>query len=359
MKTAVPVTDLPLPPAEFSRRLLSWFDDHGRHDLPWQKDITPYRVWVSEIMLQQTQVATVIPYYQRFMARFPDVTSLAAASQDDVLALWTGLGYYARARNLHKAAQQVVHDHQGEFPTSLDELTSLAGIGRSTAGAIRSIACGQRGVIMDGNVKRVLARFMAIDAPPSTNREQQLWQLADTLTPTERNADYTQAIMDLGATLCKRGLPDCRRCPFADVCLGLQLGTAKALPVGKAPKSLPQKSTFMLLLQNAQGEVLLEQRPPVGLWGGLWCPPQLDDLAQLPDLLRQLGLSDGKTEPLPAFRHTFSHFHLDITPVLVQTRQITAIADSNLKWVTPEHTDTLGLAAPVKKLLHNKHLRDS
>lgn len=357
MKTAVRATDLPLAPAEFSRRLLTWFDQHGRHDLPWQKDISPYRVWVSEIMLQQTQVATVIPYYQRFMARFPDVASLAAAHQDEVLALWTGLGYYARARNLHKAARQVMNDHQGKFPTSLDDLTSLAGIGRSTAGAIRSIACGERGVILDGNVKRVLARFMAIDVPPSASREQQLWQLADSLTPSERNADYTQAVMDLGATLCKRGLPDCRRCPFTDACLGLKLGIARELPVGKARKSLPEKSTFMLLLQNAQGELLLEQRPPAGLWGGLWCPPQLDDLAQLPELLRRLGLNGGRPESLPTFRHTFSHFHLDITPVLVQTSEASAIAEGNQQWVAPERTDALGLAAPVKKLLHNERLR--
>ena len=348
--------DLPVAPLDFAKRLLAWFDLHGRHDLPWQKHITPYRVWVSEIMLQQTQVATVIPYYQRFMARFPDIQSLARAPQDEVLALWTGLGYYARARNLHKAAQQVMTNHQGRFPTTLADLTELAGIGRSTAGAILSIACGARGVILDGNVKRVLTRFMNWDAPPSASFDQQLWQLAERLTPEKRNADYTQAIMDLGATLCKRGQPACARCPFVDACLGHQQGRAAALPTGKKRKALPEKSTFMLLLENAQGELLLTQRPPVGLWGGLWCPPELGSLDELPDLLQKFGLEGATPTRLPTFRHTFSHFHLDITPLLLTVASARQVADSSHQWVLPKNSLRLGLAAPVKKLLHNKRL---
>lgn len=344
----------PLSASDFGQRLLCWFDRYGRHDLPWQKNISPYRVWVSEIMLQQTQVTTVIPYFERFMQRFPDVATLAAAEQDEVLHLWTGLGYYARARNLHQAAKQVVNQHQGRLPHSVDGLCQLAGIGRSTAGAIVSIAQRRRAVILDGNVKRVLTRLVALDAPPSVARERQLWQLADTLTPDQRPADYTQAIMDLGATLCRRGQPDCQQCPFVDSCLAHSQGIAKQLPVGKKRKPLPEKSTYMLLLSNDAGELLLEQRPPAGLWGGLWCPPQLDSFDQLDSLLAHHGLSANRQQRQASFRHTFSHFHLDITPVLIEVSPSAKIADSDCRWVDPRHLDGIGLAAPVKKLLQKQ-----
>jgi A/G-specific adenine glycosylase len=335
----------------FAHRLLAWFDLNGRHDLPWQKDITPYRVWVSEIMLQQTQVAAVIPYFERFMTRFPTVSKLAAANVDEVLNLWTGLGYYARARNLHKAAQQVMEQHDGQIPQTLVELTMLTGIGRSTAGAILSIAFGQRATILDGNVKRLLTRLAAIDSPPSASREQQLWQLAECLTPDYRHADYTQAIMDMGATLCRRSTPECNRCPFQDVCLGHQAGVAPLLPVGKRRKPLPEKTTFMLLLKNPDGRIWLEQRPPTGLWGGLWCLPQIDNMKQLDGLLVSLGLDAKEQQTLMRFRHTFSHFHLDITPVLLAVRLQTQVADRQGLWTDAARLASLGLAAPVKRLL--------
>lgn len=351
MTTAVPATDFTLSPNNFAKRLLAWFDVHGRHDLPWQHNTTPYRVWVSEIMLQQTQVSTVIPYYQRFMDKFSTVEQLANAKQDEVLSLWTGLGYYARARNLHKAAQQIVLQYQGEFPQTIDELTQLAGIGRSTAAAILSISQNLPEAILDGNVKRVLARLYAIEQPPSAARDKQMWALAEQLTPNYRNADYTQAIMDLGATLCKRGQPNCDACPFNDACLAYKKGIAKSLPVGKKPKPLPIKSTFILLLQNPQGEVLLEQRPPSGLWGGLWCPLEVDQLNELPKLLTQKQLITRSQTTLNTFRHTFSHFHLDITPVLVRVEFAQAVSDSNQQWVSYNNSKNLGLAAPIKKLL--------
>lgn len=351
MKTAVPAIDFAMPFADFAPRLLTWFDQHGRHDLPWQHNTTPYRVWVSEIMLQQTQVTTVIPYYLRFMDKFPSVQQLAAASIDEVLSLWTGLGYYARARNMHRAAQQVIEQHQGELPQTLDALSQLSGIGRSTAAAILSISHNQPQAILDGNVKRVLARLFAIEQPPSAKRDQHMWALAEHLTPHQRNADYTQAIMDLGATLCRRGQPDCARCPFNDVCLAHKKGIAKQLPVGKKRQPLPVKSTIMLLLKNEQGDILLEQRPPVGLWGGLWCPPEIPHLDQLLVLLQQHQLVARTQQSLTPFRHTFSHFHLDITPVLLDVQQPKQVADSRVQWISCHDSQMLGLAAPVKKLL--------
>ena len=249
--------ELPTPvlPADvFQRRLLAWFDEHGRHDLPWQQERTPYRVWVSEIMLQQTQVATVIPYFERFMARFPDVVALAAAEQDEVLHLWTGLGYYARGRNLHKAARVVVAEHGGELPLGLEALAALLGIGRSTAGAIVSQSSGRRAVILDGNVKRSLTRLHAVEGWPGRPAvERRLWALAEHYTPDTRLADYTQAMMDLGATLCRRGRPDCARCPFADVCVAHARGEERRFPESKPKTALPTRTTLMLLLRDERG----------------------------------------------------------------------------------------------------------
>ncbi len=309
-------------------------------------------------MLQQTQVSTVIPYFERFMARFPTLPDLAQAEQDEVLHLWTGLGYYARARNLHKAAVICLAEHGGQLPNSLEGLCDLPGIGRSTAGAIFSIAFKQHASILDGNVKRVLTRFMAWDETPNAKFTRQLWALSDTLTPVERNADYTQAIMDLGATLCRRGQPDCATCPFVDVCRAHQLGIEKHLPRSKKRKTQPVKNTTMLILQDTNGDVLLQQRPPTGLWGGLWCPPEVKNDAEITTTLERLGLTSQSQQVLPAFRHTFSHFHLDITPLIIKVRRGHHLADNNRKWVTPDNPGTLGLAAPVKKLLNKLKMPD-
>src|SRR5690606_8097985 len=247
---------------DFARRLLAWFDRCGRHDLPWQRDRRPYAVWVSEIMLQQTQVATVIPYFERFVARFPDVEVLAEASLDDVLALWSGLGYYARARNLHRAAQLVVERYGGDLPDSLDELMALPGIGRSTAGAILAQAHGVRAPILDGNVKRVLARHAGIEGWPGEREvEQTLWAIADERTPSERVADYTQAIMDLGAMLCTRRRPACTVCPVVEDCRACRLGIQERLPSPRPKRERPRRRRMMLVVRDSQGRVLLERRP--------------------------------------------------------------------------------------------------
>lgn len=348
-----------MKPAQFQKAVLQWYDQHGRKDLPWQKDITPYRVWVSEIMLQQTQVSTVIPYFERFMLRFPDVHALAAAPTDDVLHLWTGLGYYARARNLHKAAQQVVTEYGGTFPLGPETLVNLPGIGRSTAGAISSISQHIRAPILDGNVKRVLSRFLAIDGwagQPAV--ADKLWFFAETFTPTQRVRDYTQVMMDLGATLCTRSKPNCGECPLNNHCLAYKTEEQSRYPGRKPKKATPVRQTWMLLLENYDGELLLEQRPPSGLWGGLWCPPEARDRDDIANVLETIGLTAAQTQTLTPFRHTFSHFHLDITPVRIHVSPVTSndcighIGEQpSRRWVQHQKPGQLGLAAPVKKLL--------
>nr|WP_241505914.1 A/G-specific adenine glycosylase [Parahaliea mediterranea] len=343
------------PTTDFAHRLLRWFDRHGRHDLPWQRDTSAYRVWVSEIMLQQTQVKTVIPYFERFMAAFPTVQALAAAPVDDVLHLWTGLGYYARARNLHRAAQQVCTEHGGSFPACVDTLEALPGIGRSTAGAIVSIAFGQRAVILDGNVKRVLARHQAIDGwPGQTAVHRSLWQVADDFTPAARSADYTQAIMDLGATLCTRGKPRCSDCPVASDCAALASGRQADYPGRKPKKALPVKQTTLLIAVAASGEVYLQQRPATGIWGGLWCFPELEGSGQCERLCLDLwGLAPLSLSPGQTFRHTFSHYHLDITPVVAHLPATPAaiMASDGQLWYNRAQPARVGLAAPVARLL--------
>ncbi|MBD2859962.1 A/G-specific adenine glycosylase [Spongiibacter sp. KMU-158] len=340
----------------FSARLLSWFDQHGRKNLPWQKDITPYRVWVSEIMLQQTQVATVIPYYERFMAQFPTVNDLAKADSDTVLSLWTGLGYYARARNLHKAAQQVVSEHQGQFPAQLEELEALPGIGRSTAAAIYSIACQGRAPILDGNVKRVLSRHGAIEGwPGQKNVENALWEIAEAFTPTERVADYTQAIMDLGASLCSRSKPQCEQCPVKEDCKAYLNGNPTDYPGKKPRKALPVKQCQMLLIENPQGEILLEKRPEKGIWGGLWSLPEHSTDEDWQDQLQQqlAGATPLSHNMLNPLRHTFSHYHLDIQPIHIRLGQTPShIMEAGRQlWYNNSPSQQLGFAAPVKKLL--------
>jgi len=337
---------------DFGQRLLAWFDRHGRKDLPWQRDITPYRVWVSEIMLQQTQVATVIPYFERFMARFPDVADLAAAGEDEVLHHWTGLGYYARARNLHKAAKIVRDRLGGQFPDTVEDLCELPGIGRSTAGAIVSIACGKRAPILDGNVKRVLARYFGVDGwPGETAVANELWGLAEALTPHDRVADYSQAIMDLGATQCVRSSPNCAACPFERECVAYNTGRIDELPGKKPRKAMPVRTTCMLLIENPDGEFLLEKRPETGVWGGLWsfpecAPAEIDSaLAHYPRETRQLRLD--------TMRHTFTHFHLDITPVHIKLHEdIAMIAEPGRQcWFSPAAPHAIGLTRPVTKLI--------
>ncbi|WP_110670602.1 A/G-specific adenine glycosylase [Salinicola halophilus] len=340
----------------FRQRVFTWFDLHGRKSLPWQYDKTAYRVWVSEIMLQQTQVATVIPYFERFMGRFPDVESLAAGSQDEVLSLWTGLGYYARARNLHKAAQAVVADHDGIFPThDLDAMTALPGIGRSTAGAIVSISTGRRAAILDGNVKRVLARLHAVEGWPGRNEvAATLWTLAERYTPDERAADYTQAMMDLGAMICTRGKPSCLLCPFEDVCVAHARGEERQYPGSKPKRALPTRQTQMLLLRDDAGRVLLEKRPPSGLWGGLWGFPQFDDEAALHDWLACHYPGVHLSEPWRPFVHTFTHFRLEIIPRPARIDAPSAsqaVGEATTRWIDPDDVGDIGLAAPVKTLL--------
>jgi len=336
-------------------RLLAWFDRHGRKDLPWQRSRDPYRIWVSEIMLQQTQVSTVIPYYERFLDRFPDVRTLARARLDSVLHHWTGLGYYARARNLKKAAGIVVREHGGCFPRNIESVSALPGIGRSTAGAILAFAFQQRHPILDGNVKRVLTRLHAIRSPVTQRTtEQHLWELAEQYTPKTRSADYTQAIMDLGATLCRPRKPDCASCPLADDCRARALGKPENYPMRSARPVLPVKQTVMLMIRDARGRVLLTQRPPVGLWGGLWgfseCAPEVSPTTHCRDAL---GLKVKTAKPWPVLRHSFSHYRLDITPLPASLAgTATALRETApTVWFDPAKPDARGLAAPVKHLL--------
>ncbi len=342
-----------MSPEQFNGAVLAWYDQHGRKDLPWQQGITPYRVWVSEIMLQQTQVSTVLGYFDRFMEALPSVQALAAAAEDEVLHLWTGLGYYTRARNLHKAAKLVVEKHGGEFPRSVEQLAELPGIGRSTAGAIASLSMGLRAPILDGNVKRVLARYRAQQGYPGEPKvAAQLWQLAEQLTPHERVNHYTQAMMDLGATLCTRSKPSCLLCPVRAGCRAHLLGRETNFPEPKPRKALPQKRTLMPLLANAEGAILLYRRPSSGLWGGLWSLPELDDLDALGELARQHALHLDKPRALAGLTHTFSHFQLAIEPWLVRVEQAgSAMAEGDWLWYNLATPPRLGLAAPVKKLL--------
>ncbi len=341
----------------FAKRLLGWFDQHGRRNLPWQHPRTPYRVWLSEVMLQQTQVRTVIPYFERFVSSLPSLGELAAGSEDRVLALWSGLGYYSRARNLHRCARLCVEQHAGELPDAIELLAALPGIGRSTAAAILAQAHGQSHAILDGNVRRVLARFHAVHGWPGAGAVQkQLWQLAEAHTPVARVADYTQAIMDLGATLCTRSKPRCAECPLRDECIALRDGLTTSLPQSKPTKKIPVRTTTMLIARDAEGRVLLERRPPSGVWARLWSFPEGTDVEQA--TLGMAALKDNAPATirvLPELAHTFSHFQLRITPVLFDgVCQATHVGDDpDHDWFKPEDLVELGLPAPVRKLLAN------
>jgi A/G-specific adenine glycosylase len=345
-------------------RLLSWHAKHGRHDLPWQRNLhedgSAYRVWVSEIMLQQTQVATVIPYFERFMQRFPDVRGLADAPADEVLHLWTGLGYYARARNLHRAAQ-LIRDHQdGRFPVSLEAAMELPGVGRSTAGAILAIATGAHHSILDGNVKRVLARFYAIDGAPDERATlATLWQLADDNTPADEVATYTQAIMDLGATVCTRGNPRCDACPIAVDCRARIEGRQRELPAAKRRRAERRRKTAVMLVARRATEVLLVQRPPSGIWGGLWCLPEFEHRNAAEAYVATALLSARvDTASLPDIEHSFTHFDLTITPLVASCAGEACVRDGNALWYDLTRPARIGLPAPIKTLLGNLTARN-
>ncbi|MGF6710030.1 A/G-specific adenine glycosylase [Luteibacter sp. W1I16] len=339
----------------FARELLRWYDHHGRKDLPWQHPREAYRVWLSEIMLQQTQVVTVIGYFQRFVDRLPTLLDLAEADEDTVLALWSGLGYYRRARFLHRAAQLCVERHGGELPRDLDALVALPGIGRSTAGAILAQAHGLRFPILDGNVKRVLSRYHGVAGFPGESAvEKQLWRHADTHTPEERTADYTQAIMDLGATVCVRSKPLCLLCPHAASCVAHRDGLTAVLPTAKPGKKVPTRSLAMLLLRDANGRILLEKRGSQGVWSGLWSLPEATDSDAAGSVAAAFARV-GNADPLPAFTHVFSHYKLDVSPILFDhAAPLAAVADrADRRWCGRDEIAALGLPAPVRTLLDN------
>ena len=346
------------------KALVAWHGAGGRHDLPWQRERTPYRVWVSEIMLQQTQVTTVIPYFTRFMARFPDVTALAHAPIDEVLHLWTGLGYYARARNLHRAAQRVRDVHGGEFPADFEAVAALPGIGRSTAGAILALSLGQRHAILDGNVKRVLARAFGIVGSPSERAvEQRLWKLSEACTPHESVDVYTQAVMDLGATVCTRRRPACMLCPLAARCSANFSGRQHEIPApkksaGAAARARRARRCWMIVVVGPDGAVYLERRPERGIWGGLWCLPEFDsETAARSFAANQFSRVRVQPGSLGPVHHTFTHFDLEILPILVECEGYEnerVMEPGQSLWYNPareEARQRIGLPAPVKALL--------
>jgi A/G-specific adenine glycosylase len=339
----------------FARRLLGWFALHGRKTLPWQVNPTPYRVWVSEVMLQQTQVVTVMPYFERFMARFPDVRSLAAAPLDEVLHLWTGLGYYARARNLQACAQALIAHHGGEFPRQVAALMELPGIGRSTAGAILALSAGQRQPILDGNAKRVLARVFGIAGDPTSRAVlDRLWTQADICTPTDEIAAYTQAIMDLGATVCTRFNPACAACPMNLTCIAALEGRQTELPGRKPPRTRPQRHATLLIAEtgsNGSAAVLVERRPSTGLWGGLWSPPQFASEADALAWCQQQFGGAAQSQPLPPIHHAFTHFDLRLNPLRVRGIARAGVHDGDdWLWYQFERPPRIGLPQPILKL---------
>lgn len=339
----------------FAEAILAWFDRHGRKDLPWQRDPTLYRVWVSEIMLQQTQVAVVVPYFERFVAQFPTVADLADAPEDRLMALWSGLGYYARARNLHRAARLIRDLHGGAFPAAIAPLLALPGIGRSTAGAVLSLALDQCHPILDGNVKRVLARAFGVEGWPGQSAVlARLWTLAEQLTPTLRVGAYNQGMMDLGATLCTRRAPACERCPISEPCVARRSGRQAELPSARPRRTLPERATLMLLLVDPAGGILLERRPESGIWGGLWSLPEIAPGAEPRDwCLLRLGVLPARVEMIGARRHSFSHFNLDIRIARVQLDSMPACVadDGDRRWLNPGDPPTVGMPAPVKAIL--------
>ncbi|MCB1599714.1 MAG: A/G-specific adenine glycosylase [Xanthomonadales bacterium] len=340
--------------ADFGTRLLVWFDQHGRHDLPWQHPRTPYRVWLSEVMLQQTQVQTVIPYFEAFLARFPDLPALAAASLDEVLARWSGLGYYSRARNLHRAAQICVAQHRGELPDDFNQLLALPGIGRSTAGAILAQAHGARHAILDGNVRRVLSRYRRVAGDPASSTTQAaLWQLSESLLPDARLADYTQALMDLGASVCSRTRPTCLLCPLQDDCGAHLTGAVAQFPQARVRRERPLRSCVQLWVQDRQQRLLLKRRSPTGIWAGLWSLPEADTQAAAIEILHADGLRARGSSALTSLRHEFTHYSLDIQVMAVEV-EAAALTDSDTRWFATPEALALGLPQPVRRLIESQ-----
>ena len=345
------------PSAELAAQVVRWQAAHGRNHLPWQNTRDAYRVWLSEIMLQQTQVATVLEYYARFLARFPDVRQLAAAAQDEVLALWSGLGYYSRARNLHRCAQIVVHQHGGEFPRTVDELAALPGIGRSTAGAIAAFCFGVRAPILDANVRRVLTRVLGFGADlAEAKNERALWQQAEALLPRQDLSHamprYTQGLMDLGAGICLPRNPNCLLCPLQEACVARRDGNPQDYPVRTRKLKRSAQAWWLLLRQDGEGRLWLERRPPTGIWAGLYCPPVYDSRAALDEALQLHASCDARD--LPAFTHVLTHRDLHLHPVLARDatpRPNAHCAEQQSGWFAPAQWPALGLPAPVRKLL--------
>lgn len=340
-----------MTPATFQHNLLSWFDLSGRKNLPWQHPASAYRVWVSEIMLQQTQVVTVIPYFTKFIQQYPDTQTLAKAPLDEVLSLWAGLGYYARARNLHKTA--VIISQADRFPDSLEDLVALPGIGRSTAGAILSIAFNKSSPILDGNVRRVLARYHAVQGWTGGSQvNKQLWEISTFYTPETRVANYTQAIMDLGATVCTRSKPRCTECPLQADCLAFLQQRVHELPTPKASKKIPVKQSVFIIAINKHKQILLEKRPPTGIWGGLWSVPELSSIADLDDWLFNKSITVVNKKLFPLRRHTFSHYHLDYQPIVVHIdNPINNVLEADKAlWYKHLQTKNIALPAPLKQI---------
>ena len=353
-----------IEPQTFAGKLLEWFQIHGRHTLPWQQNPTPYRVWVSEVMLQQTQVATVIPYYERFMGRFPDVDSLATAPLDEVLHLWAGLGYYARARNLQACAKALLADHGGEFPQTLEEVTALPGIGRSTAGAILALSRGERHPILDGNVKRVLARVFGIAGDPSSAAVMEnLWTQSNACTPAQRAAEYTQAIMDLGATVCSRTRPACTVCPMNLSCIAALEGRQAELPGAKQKRARGTREATLLIAETgSEGSVavLVERRPAQGIWGGLWSPPQFEsEFAALDWCRREIGEPESRSQALAPIHHAFTHFDLLLNPIWVRCRPNPQVREGDDRiWFSLGSSPRVGLPQPIRRLFERLRATD-
>ena len=339
-------------PSSFSTRVIRWQRTHGRHDLPWQDTRDAYRIWLSEVMLQQTQVSTVLPYYERFLARFPDVAALAAAPDDDVMALWSGLGYYARARNLHRAAREVVSRFGGKFPTSFEDLERLPGIGRSTAGAIAAFAGGERRAILDGNVRRVLARHAGIEGDPSSAAVlARLWQTAESRLPAKDIEAYTQAMMDLGADLCAVRKPACLVCPVNADCVARLEDRVDELP-GKRTRAAPKRKRIAMLVAISRGEVLLEKRPSTGIWGGLWSLPEADADADPARAISDWGITPAQVSALEPFEHAFTHFTLEVAPWRIDVRKAQPLAaERGATWLPLSDLAGAALPSPVRKLL--------
>jgi len=342
----------------FRKKLLAWHEKYGRHTLPWQINKTPYKVWLSEVMLQQTQVSTVIPYFNKFINRFPKVEDLAQAEIDEVMSLWAGLGYYRRAKFLYACAQMVCEDFNAVFPTNLEDLIKLPGIGRSTAGAIMSLSMNKRAAILDGNVKRVMSRFFAIETPLNeSSGMKNLWQLAEILTPHKHFAAYNQAMMDLGATCCTRHKPNCEDCPLIKKCNAYALGEPTQFPVRPLKKKIkPKRQTKMLILVNKHNQILLEKRTDDGIWPGLYSLPEAGHASDAKVICQQQWSLDTKSiSELENFTHQFTHFNLDIKPVVCHIesngRLLNSSAEQNTSWHNIHDSLNLGIPAPVKKIL--------